>query len=65
MYLVKLDIPSGEEGGIYIEDISSSSMDTRDYTVSVEYNELFGREVLKKRFPDCNGMFTKSIISWD
>ena len=42
----KLDVPSGEEGGVYIRD-SIIIMDTGDYTVSVEYNELSGREVLK------------------
>jgi hypothetical protein len=42
-----LDISSGKEGGVYIGNIISN-MDTRDYTVSVKYNELSGREVLKQ-----------------
>ena len=39
----RLDVPSGEEGGVNIVNIISSR-GTRDYTVSVEGNELSGRE---------------------
>jgi len=38
------------------------SMDTRDVTVSVEDNELLGRESLKKKFPKFDGILIKSMI---
>ena len=37
----------GRRGGVYIGDIISSR-DSRDYTLSIEDNDLSGREILKQ-----------------